>query len=84
MRQSGLAQPSLVLSGGKGSVQVSGLDDSSSVSAPLQDGEALIKKHAGARSEGVAACEKFYEVKMPVEKSLTTLFEQALGKVVSE
>ena len=80
VRQSGLAQPSLILSGGKGSVQVTGLDDSSSVSAPLQDGEALIKKHADSRSEGVAACEEFYKVKMPVEKSLTSLFAQALEK----
>ena len=43
VRQSGLAQPALILSGGRGSVQVTGLDDSSSVSAPLSDGEALMR-----------------------------------------
>ena len=78
VRQSGLAQPALILSGGRGSVQVTGLDDSSSVSAPLSDGEALIKEHAASRSKSVEACEAFYKVKMPVEKSLTSLFAQAL------
>ena len=78
VRQSGLGQPSLILSGGKGSVQVTGLDASFSFSAPLGDGEAFVKQHAGARSAGVAACEQFYQETMPVDKTLTTLFSQAL------
>ena len=78
VRQSGLGQPSLILSGGKGSVQVTGLDASFSFSAPLGNGEAFVKQHAGARSAGVAACEQFYQETMPVDKTLTTLFSQAL------
>ena len=80
VRQSGLGQPSLILSGGKGSVQVTGLDDSSSVSAPLGDGEALVAAYAHDRGAGVAACEAFYTAKMPVERSLTALFAQALQR----
>ena len=38
VRQWGLPQPLLCLSGGRGSVQVTGLEASSSVSAPLSDG----------------------------------------------
>lgn len=83
VRQCGLPPPTVIFGGGKGSVQVTGLDAFFSFSVPLSDGEDIIK-NTSSRTEGIQQWKELLDKRLKLKDTLPKLLSQALERAQDE